>query len=191
MPDYELDDVVDGRTVDRYKALGDPTRLLVLDLVLERAMTVTELAERIGKAKGTLAHHLDVLVAAGLLRVVRTRKVRALEERFYGRTARTITMPEPPDGELPFLSTANAEADFERMDRDEGGCGFTLRHARVPAARAAEYLDRLMQLALEFHAEPRDGDVEFALLAGVFPTKRRVAPAAPATRRRRRVDDQH
>lgn len=189
MPDYDLDDVVDGRSVERYKALGDATRLLVLDLVLERAMTVSELAERTGKAKGTVAHHVDILVAAGLLRVVRTRRVRALEERFYGRTARTITMPPPPDGELPFLSAANAEADFERMTDDDGSCGFTLRHARVPAARAAEYVQRLMEVALEFHAEPRDGDVEFALLAGVFPTTRRVAPTAPGTGGRRADED--
>lgn len=183
-PDYELDDVVDGRTVERYRALGDPIRLLVLDLVLERAMNVTELAERAGRAKGTMAHHVDVLVAAGLLRVVRTRRVRAVEERFYGRTARTITMPPPPEGELPFLSTANEEADFERMASGDAICGFTLRHARIPAERVAEYADRLMSLALEFHAEPRDGDVEYALLCGVFPTRR---PVAPRRRRGREV----
>ncbi len=180
--DYELDDVVDGRTMERCRALGDPIRQLVLDLVLERAMTVTELAARVGRAKGTVAHHVDVLVASGLLQVVRSRRVRAVEERFYGRTARTITMPSPPDGQLPFVAQATAEADLARMDRDDGVSGFTLRHARIPAERAGEYVDRLMALALEFHAELRDGDVEYALLAGIFPTTRPVAPVLGGSR---------
>jgi DNA-binding transcriptional ArsR family regulator len=181
-PDYDLADVVDGTTVERCRALGDPVRQLLLDLVLERAMTVTELAERVGRAKGTIAHHVDVLVGAGLLQIVRTRKVRALEERFYGRVARTITMPPPPEGQLPFVAEATAEADFARMTDASSTCGFTLRHARIPAARASEYIDRLNELALEFHAEARGGDVEFAMFVGVFPTIRPVVPARRRTR---------
>jgi DNA-binding transcriptional ArsR family regulator len=38
--------------------------------------------------KGTVGHHAKVLEKAGLIRVVRTRQVRALTEKFYGRTAR-------------------------------------------------------------------------------------------------------
>ena len=77
----------------RLKAVGHRLSALILDLVLERAMTVTELAERVGKPRGTVAHHVDVLVDAGLLKVTATRKVRAIEERFYGRTAHTIMFP--------------------------------------------------------------------------------------------------
>ena len=50
--DYDLDDVVAADTPTRLKALGHPLRQLLVDLVLERAMTVTELAELSGKAKG-------------------------------------------------------------------------------------------------------------------------------------------
>jgi hypothetical protein len=35
---------------------------------------------------------VSVLVDADLVKVVRTRKVRAIEERFYGRTARIFYM---------------------------------------------------------------------------------------------------
>src|SRR5258705_9574845 len=70
------------------RAIADPLRLTLLDLVLERAATVTELAAAVGRPKSTVAHHVNVLVDAGLLRVVRTRRVRAIEERYYGRTAR-------------------------------------------------------------------------------------------------------
>ena len=152
----------------RLKALGDPLRLLVLDLVLERAMTVTELAERVARPKGTIAYHVDLLVGAGLLQVVRTRKVRAIEERFYGRVARTIVFPSH-DGEIPFLRDVVADIDLGRTDT---AVRFTFRHARIPHARAAEYAERLEALALEFIAEPRGGDVEYGLYLALFPTNR-------------------
>ena len=174
--DYELADEIDGCTAERHRALGDPLRLLILDLVLERAMTVTDLAERVGRPKGTVAHHVDVLMEVGLLRVVRTRRVRAVEERFYGRVARTINMPNSDDA-LPFLREAMEQVDLVRLRRDEIGSGMTMRHARIPAARAQEFADRLMEIALEFADAPRGGDVEYALLAAVFPTTRPVAPS--------------
>ena len=45
------------------KALGDGTRMAILDLVLERAASVTELATALGKPKSSVAHHVDVLQA--------------------------------------------------------------------------------------------------------------------------------
>ena len=44
---YELDETIVADSPARLKALGNPLRSLILDLVLERAMTVTELAERV------------------------------------------------------------------------------------------------------------------------------------------------
>jgi DNA-binding transcriptional ArsR family regulator len=173
--DYDLEATVTADTPERLKALADPTRDLIVDLVLERAMSVTDLAARIGKPKGTVAHHVDVLVDAGLLKVVRTRKVRAMEERFYGRVGRTIVFPDHDDDhELRFLSAARSEIDGERMRRDDVGV-LTLRHARIPADQAREFAARVERLALEFADLPRGGDVEYAYLAGVFPTKRPVA----------------
>ncbi len=110
--------------------------MTVLDLVLERAMTVTELAERLNRPRGTVAYHVDILVAAGLLQVVRTRRVRAVDERYYGRTARTITFHQQTPGEMAFFSDVLAEADFERLEAKQPG---RLRHAapRPHPGRAA------------------------------------------------------
>jgi DNA-binding transcriptional ArsR family regulator len=174
--DYDLEDRIIADTPQRMKALGEPVRMLVLDLVLERAMTVTELADRIGKAKGTIAHHVDVLVASGLRKVVRTRQVRAVTERFYGRTAQTIVLTEGPTDDLPFFAAARAEADWDALHDDCHGGGFTMRHARIPHERATEFVARLEALALEFSRLPREGDREYALIVGVFPTTRPVSP---------------
>src|SRR5882757_10431772 len=117
VPDYDLADDVVVSTPERLRAMADPLRSTLLDLLLERAATVSELASAVGRPKSTVAHHVNVLVDAGLLRVVRTRRVRAIDERYYGRTARlfrvgVISHPEetPPTILANDLSVAAVEA---------------------------------------------------------------------------------
>jgi DNA-binding transcriptional ArsR family regulator len=177
---YDLEEMITADSPARLRAAAHPLRMLLLDLVLERAMTVTELAERVRKPRGTVAHHVDVLVDAGLLKVTATRRVRAMEERFYGRTAHTIVFPHSTrDGDLPFVADARAEADLSPEAGEAGG--FTLRHARIPEEAAAEFTAKVMALAAAFTRLPRGGDREYAFLAGVYATKR---PVAPSTSRR-------
>ena len=169
--DYDLIDELDVDEPQRLKALGDPLRMRITELVLERAMSVTELAERLDRPKGTVAYHVDVLHDAGLLRVVRTRRVRAVEERFYGRVARSYVFPDAP-GEVPFLHEYVTSIDHERWgDRTTSSHGLcTLRRARIPADRIDEYRRRLLELALEFVDEPRDGDAEYGLYLALYPS---------------------
>src|SRR5688572_31549707 len=89
IPDYELDDMLVITAPEKLRAMADPLRGTILELVLERAATVTDLARAVDRPKSTVAYHVNLLVDAGLLRVVRTRRVRAIEERYYGRVART------------------------------------------------------------------------------------------------------
>ena len=170
-PDYALAPTVHADTPEQRKALADPLRSRILDLVLERAATVTELADALGRPKSSVAYHVDVLVDAGMLTVVRTRKVRAIEERFYGRTGRTIVVGDSPmpDGVVHqgFLAVALAEApkwgDDHRMKS-------TIRHARIPQDRAEEFFARVNELAEEFSALARAGDTVWGFVAAVYPT---------------------
>ncbi|MDH3190613.1 MAG: winged helix-turn-helix domain-containing protein, partial [Acidimicrobiia bacterium] len=84
-PDYELSETMPLETVEQFKALFDDTRMQIADLLLERAATTSEIAETLSKPKGTVGHHLSVMEEAGLIRVVRTKKVRAVEAKYYGR----------------------------------------------------------------------------------------------------------
>jgi DNA-binding transcriptional ArsR family regulator len=104
VPDYELADTVELTTAEQVRAISDPLRTTILGLLHERAATVTELATAVGRPKSTVAHHVKVLADAGILRVVRTRRVRAIEERFYGRAARMFFVGlgrQGADGQLP------------------------------------------------------------------------------------------
>jgi DNA-binding transcriptional ArsR family regulator len=164
--DYELDDELSAESPERMKALGDPLRSAICDLVLERALSVTELAGRLDRPRGTVAYHVDVLLDAGLVKVVRTRRVRSMEERLYGRVARTFVVGGT-QGDLPFGTEASACVDLGRTDRPKA---FSLRRARIPQSRAEEYRQRLLDLAVEFSAEPRGGDTEYAVYVALFPT---------------------
>ena len=134
-PDYDLADRLALTTPAQVKAIGHPLRTTILGLLHERAATVTELAVAVERPKSTVAHHVKVLAEAGLLQVVRTRRVRAIEERFYGRTARMfyVGVEQGPDGDaLP-----RDFNDFEVAARESAAAyldgklwGF-IRHARV------------------------------------------------------------
>ena len=169
IPDYDLADTVSASTPAQLKALADPVRSSILHLLAERAASTTELAEAIGRPKGTVDHHLKVLQRAGFVDVVRSRQVRALTERFWGRTARTIFIDRvdvgPARDDHGFLA--------EAMDtfRDGDPSFTTLRYARIPAARVAEYVQRLEDLSMEFLDERRGGGTVYGLLLALAPTE--------------------
>src|SRR3954467_9254565 len=105
-PTYDPADRIALTRPSQVKALSHPLRTTILGLLHERAATVTELATAVERPKSTVAHHVKVLAEAGLVRVVRTRRVRAIEERFYGRTARM------------FYVSVERDAGGDEMPRD-------------------------------------------------------------------------
>jgi DNA-binding transcriptional ArsR family regulator len=157
-------------TPEQVKAIADANRVEIIQLLAERPATTTELAEAMGRPKGSVAHHVKVLEDAGLVTVVRTRKVRAITEKFYGRTAATFVLPHADSGShVAFLREAVGEA----RDPAEGERAFfTLRHARIPEDRLEEFGERLIELAEEFAASPRGGSTVYGLILGIYPTDR-------------------
>lgn len=54
-------------TLVKLKALGDETRLNIVELILERYMSASELSNLLDLTIPTIAHHLKVLVSAGVI----------------------------------------------------------------------------------------------------------------------------
>ena len=52
---------------DFFKALADPTRLEIVQLLKEQPRTPSELLESINVTQPTLSHHLDILKRAELI----------------------------------------------------------------------------------------------------------------------------
>ena len=173
--DYDIDDFVTADRPEQLKALGAPIRLAILTLLLERAATTTHLAAALGKPKGTVGYHLKVLEGAGLIRVVRTRQVRAMTEKYYGRVGRTIVYGATPErGEKLFM--LREAMDEIALDDEAALPMFTLRRIRLSEEAAVEFSRRIWELAEEFVALPRSGDRMYGLLAGIYPTDHPVLP---------------
>ena len=52
----------------RFRVLGEPTRIRLLDLLRERDATVTELHEALGASQQNVSKHLGVLLQAGIVK---------------------------------------------------------------------------------------------------------------------------
>lgn len=52
---------------ETFKALADPTRRRILDLLKKRSMPAGEIAEQFSMTGATVSHHLAVLKSAGLV----------------------------------------------------------------------------------------------------------------------------
>ncbi len=182
-PDYELADRIALTTPTQVRAISNTLRTTILGMLHERAATVTELAGAVVRPKSTVAHHVKVLTEAGLVRVVRTRRVRAIEERFYGRTARMfyVSVDEGADAAgLPvdFNDFEVAAHESAAAFRDRRLWGF-IRHARLPEERAVEFWDRIAALVREFDELPRSGDTVYGFAVGIYPTDHPRLPDTP------------
>jgi DNA-binding transcriptional ArsR family regulator len=145
-PDYDADDVLIVAETEQLRALADDVRLQIVKLLRERAQSTTELAAQVGLAKGTVSHHLKVLESAGLIRVVRTRKVRALTESIYGRVARLYLLKG---------------ADEDR----------TSTHVRLSAADARRFQQRLARLRRDIEAASTPRGEAHELVAELYPAR--------------------
>jgi DNA-binding transcriptional ArsR family regulator len=181
-PDYDLADRIALTEPSQVKALGHPLRNTILGLLHERAATVSELATALGRPKSTVAHHVKVLLDAGLVQVVRTRRVRAIEERFYGRAARMfyVSVERDADGE----EMPRDFNDFEVAARESAGAfrdgklwGF-IRHARISEGQASNFWERMAELVAEFDRLPRSGETMYGFAVGVYPTDQPTLPPA-------------
>ncbi len=185
-PDYDLADRLALTEPSQVKAIGHPVRTTILGLLHERAATVSELAVALGRPKSTVAHHVKVLAETGLVRVVRTRRVRAIEERFYGRTARMfyVGVERGADGdEMPrdFNDFEVAARESATAFRDGKLWGF-IRHARISEASASAFWERMAELVAEFERLPRSGGTMYGFAVGVYPTEHPTLPGGEDAR---------
>lgn len=145
VPDYEAVDILIVDEPQQLRALAGQSRQRIVALLRERAASTTELAAELRLAKGTIGHHLKVLEEAGLVRVVRTRQVRAMTERVYGRVARLFLIKGVEEGEA-------------------------VRHVRVrlDAAVARRFERRVERLVRDIEArDSGETGAEYALVIGL------------------------
>jgi DNA-binding transcriptional ArsR family regulator len=159
----ETDDVVRLTTNEQLRAVNNVVRHRIIRLLRDGPATISQIADKLGLLKGSSSYHVRLLERAGVVRVVSTRKVRGVTERYYAPTARQIELPDPGQGE-PDVLMRHVLADLEAAPEDPARL-VRLQHARIGAGRFAEFADRLTALMDELGAasEAEEGAVALAV----------------------------
>jgi DNA-binding transcriptional ArsR family regulator len=183
-PDYDVEHLRVVTSPQQLRAMADPLRHAILDLLLERAATVAELAAAVGRPSSTVAYHVGVLTHAGLLKVVRTRRVRAIDERYYGRTALLFYVGAvPPEQGRMIPSSLQIAATESAPAKQADDLRAVLRHARISRERVVEFWERVLDLTREFSRLPRSGDTVYGFVAGLYPVQYPTLPDADSSDR--------
>ena len=144
MTTSEPENVFRVETDQQLHAVGSLARHRVLRVLRDGPATVTQIAERLGIAKGSSHYHVGVLAKVGMIHVVETRKVRGVEERYYGMVTTAIMLPDPGPGE-PDRLMRHALADLESAPANDQRT-VRLKHARLSPAAFTAFEARLHAL---------------------------------------------
>lgn len=168
-----------SRPTKRSRRGSTPLRSTLLQLLLERAATIHELATAVERPKGTVAYHVRMLTAAGLVKVVRTRTVRGQLELFYGRTARLFGVGgiTPEQAELIPNEMSEWAADTV-LAHAADELRAIRRYGWISDEHANDFWDRVLQLVQDFSQLPRlEHRRAHALVVAFYPTQHPRLPA--------------
>lgn len=163
MPSTPVPDLLDATSPAQAHALGHPTRHRLLLEVGESAATVSQLTNRLGINKGNVAHHVQVLVAAGLLRKDRTRTVRGGTEQYYVRAARRVRFESGAD-HAPLVAMMRTLTGDLARDQDAVLNHRVLRLTARQAAALRAHLDRLV----DDLTPAGDREARYGVVVGVY-----------------------
>ena len=161
-------------TAQQFKAVSDTTRSRILGIIQNQPVTAKQIADRLGATPGAIGHHLHVLEAAGLAKVVARRQVRGIVANYYTRTARIFTYDFPADitggarkglGIMTAARDELAESLLTIKDDPIQTNGFP--HIRLSSERAQVYSERLKAIIEDVLHETPDPDGE---VYGIFLT---------------------
>lgn len=174
VPDYDLDEALELTTEEQVAAVGNLARFRILEVLSTRAATVSQLAAELGLLKGSASHHLKVLAGAGLVRTVRTAKVRGGTERYWGRVARTfgVAPSNPAHGRRGLvLRTVAEDLDAAAPDAAQKLLVTRLRLSTLAYQRLSKQITALVTAA---EAEQDPGEPVANLTIALYRTARPV-----------------
>lgn len=140
MKDERADVVVS--TPAQHRALAHPLRHRILMELGARPATVSQLARALEVRKGSVAHHLGVLEAAGMVGPGERRTVRGGTEQYYVRRVRRILGRDDPATSAALLRAV--ADDLAAAPGDPLVHVRSLHLTRAAARELRETLDRLV-----------------------------------------------
>lgn len=156
-----MTDLLDATGPAYARAMGHPTRHRLLLELGENGATISQLANRLTTNKGNVAHHLNVLVQAGLVHRGPTRTVRGGTEQYFVRAAKRFRFARAPDALAAMMSNLTEElaADQQALLNHR-----VLRLTPRQAAALAAHLDAIVN-----NLEPAgDRERRYGVVVGVY-----------------------
>jgi DNA-binding transcriptional ArsR family regulator len=174
------EDLLQVETDEQLHAIGNLTRHHILRILRDGPATITQIAARLGIAKGSSNYHVKVLAKAGFVHVVDTRKVRGVTEQYYATPEKTIGLPAAGPGEpehLMRLALADVESAPSGAEKD-----MSLKHLRLSPADFEIARAKLRALHAELTAlnDPAQAAADF-FYALYRPQDLRQTPETPET----------
>lgn len=181
--------------LETLRAVSDPLRVQILELLEGQVLTVRQVAEKLGLAPSKLYYHFGALEKIGLIEVAETRMVANMLEKTFTSTASLLEVDpslfkfskEGDDEPLSILLASTIDATREDLLRSLQARRFQLGQgapeqprrviinrlvSHVSDARITEFQERLTQLLQEFEAEDKasqNGDQLYALTVALYP----------------------
>lgn len=182
--------------LETLRAIADPLRVQIMELLEGQSLTVKQVAEKLGLAPSKLYYHFGALEKLGMIEVAETRMVANMLEKTY-RSAADILDVDPHlfkfskegDNEpINILLSSTIDATREDLLRSMQARQFQLEHGadetprriiinRVVSSasekRISEFQERLVKLIQEFEAEDKASkstDQPYALTVAFYPS---------------------
>lgn len=193
-PGFEPQPVRQIRDVDTLRAISDPTRMRLLETMVQRrepAWSVKELAATLGIPQTRLYHHVDLLAAHDLIRATERRVVSGIIETRYRVSALSFQLDRSlftgateedrqviHETLLAVFDTARHEVEtairlgiLDTADDAPAGRRLLLSRGltRLTPARAAELRARLQALSDEFGDDTDADGQAYGIVLAVYP----------------------
>ncbi|MEY2244881.1 helix-turn-helix domain-containing protein [Streptomyces sp. BF23-18] len=161
------------------KALGDPLRLAILRVLMRdtggrpNVRSAKELAQELGEQQTKLYRHIKQLHACGLIETAGTRLVSGIVEHRYQASQSSLVLDSAffnsQSGTADAAATIAAAFDDSRTEYLEAARAGHMASSQlqpitigvsetIPAAKAAEFRERLAGLIQELHETERDDE---------------------------------
>lgn len=184
--------------LETLRAVSDPLRVQIVELLQDQDLTVKQVAEKLGLAPSKLYYHFTTLEKLGLIEVAETRMVANMVEKVFTSSANALDIDpaifrfsKEGDNE-PFTTAIASMIDATREDilRSLQARQFQLEQgapeksrrfiinrviSRIPEERVQEFQERLVTLLQEFEKE-NDASVRgskhqpYALTVAFYPS---------------------
>ncbi len=125
------------------KIATESTRRKILSLLRVNDLSISQIADIIGKDQSTVYRHIKKLEKYGLIKVVGERKVHHIPEAVYGRVARTyIIVPDIDRDESSSISHYK-RATVKEVMKAIKSMGYSIENERIFSRDYFRFLDKL------------------------------------------------